>query len=215
MAIRTLCGSCAILMSSVTTLSTTMLLIDEPVWICLMLCNVDILFSILVVHIITTNDHKITNERDDMSGTTTLVSPLSRSATTVDSISSKADTNTFSCMTTKTTTNTSTQNVVFHPTFALPPSTITTSIKASRFPRLKRWTSSLGLKNENDDPTNIKVETFQKQVVEQHSAAKRPPMYGPTFSTIPGHIGHARRRASIIEEDVEKIDIAIPDKIKI
>ncbi|KAF3131547.1 hypothetical protein TWF569_011169 [Orbilia oligospora] len=41
MAIKTFCGSCATLISSVANLTTLMLLKGEPGWICLLLCNAD------------------------------------------------------------------------------------------------------------------------------------------------------------------------------
>jgi len=35
-----------------------MLIQGEPGWICLMICNADVLFSTLVLHFVTTNDHQ-------------------------------------------------------------------------------------------------------------------------------------------------------------
>ncbi|KAK6343173.1 hypothetical protein TWF718_008546 [Orbilia javanica] len=58
MAIKTFFGSCATLISSVTNLTTLMLLKGEPGWICLLLCNADILFSAVVLHTITNKDHQ-------------------------------------------------------------------------------------------------------------------------------------------------------------
>ncbi|KAF3187705.1 hypothetical protein TWF788_001924 [Orbilia oligospora] len=58
MAIKTFCGSCATLISSVANLTTLMLLKGEPGWICLLLCNADILFSAVVLHAITNKDHQ-------------------------------------------------------------------------------------------------------------------------------------------------------------
>ncbi|KAK7621600.1 hypothetical protein IWX48DRAFT_411693 [Phyllosticta citricarpa] len=56
MAIRTFFGSCATLTSSVTNLTILMVLIGEPGWICLMCCNADILFSVIVLHWVTSFD---------------------------------------------------------------------------------------------------------------------------------------------------------------
>ncbi|KAF3234932.1 hypothetical protein EYR41_004233 [Orbilia oligospora] len=60
MAFKTFCGSCATLISSVANLMTLILLKGEPGWICLLLCNGDILFSALVLHAITNKDHQRT-----------------------------------------------------------------------------------------------------------------------------------------------------------
>ncbi|KAL1382342.1 hypothetical protein HDK64DRAFT_49177 [Phyllosticta capitalensis] len=56
MAIRTFFGSCATLTSSVTNLTILMVLTGEPGWICLMCCNADILFSVIVLHWVTSFD---------------------------------------------------------------------------------------------------------------------------------------------------------------
>ncbi|KAF2466504.1 uncharacterized protein BDR25DRAFT_293412 [Lindgomyces ingoldianus] len=56
MALRTFLGSCATLVSSVVNLTVLMVLKGEPGWICLMCCNADILFSVLVLHWVTAND---------------------------------------------------------------------------------------------------------------------------------------------------------------
>lgn len=62
MAIKTFCGSCATLISSVANLTTLMLLKGEPGWICLLLCNADTLFSAVVLHAITNKDHQGSSE---------------------------------------------------------------------------------------------------------------------------------------------------------
>ncbi|KAK7536073.1 uncharacterized protein J3D65DRAFT_677818 [Phyllosticta citribraziliensis] len=56
MAVRTFFGSCATLTSSVTNLTILMVLVGEPGWICLMCCNADILFSVIVLHWVTSFD---------------------------------------------------------------------------------------------------------------------------------------------------------------
>ncbi|KAF1808596.1 hypothetical protein P152DRAFT_214120 [Eremomyces bilateralis CBS 781.70] len=56
MALRTFIGSCATLISSVANLTVLMLLNGEPGWICLMLCNADVLFTAIVLHWITSID---------------------------------------------------------------------------------------------------------------------------------------------------------------
>ncbi|EPS38667.1 hypothetical protein H072_7630 [Dactylellina haptotyla CBS 200.50] len=58
MALITFFGSCATLVSSVANLTTLLLLKGEPGWVCLLLCNCDILFGAIVLHCITNNDHK-------------------------------------------------------------------------------------------------------------------------------------------------------------
>ncbi|KAF2650765.1 hypothetical protein K491DRAFT_782398 [Lophiostoma macrostomum CBS 122681] len=55
-AFRTFIGSCATLTSSVVNLTILMVLKGEPGWICLMCCNADILFSVLVLHWVTQID---------------------------------------------------------------------------------------------------------------------------------------------------------------
>jgi hypothetical protein len=49
-AYRSFIGSCATLTSSVVNLTILMVLKGEPGWICLMCCNADILFSVIVLH---------------------------------------------------------------------------------------------------------------------------------------------------------------------
>ncbi|KAK4623036.1 uncharacterized protein CLAFUR5_07489 [Fulvia fulva] len=56
LALRTFVGSCATLMSSVVNLTILMTSNGEPGWICLLLCNLDILFCVLVLHWVTTFD---------------------------------------------------------------------------------------------------------------------------------------------------------------
>jgi hypothetical protein len=53
---RSFVGSCATLTSSVVNLTILMVLKGEPGWICLMCCNADILFSVLVLHWVTQVD---------------------------------------------------------------------------------------------------------------------------------------------------------------
>jgi len=59
-ALRTFIGSCCTLTSSVVNLTVVMVLNGEPGWICLMCCNIDIFFSILVLHWITSKDNAST-----------------------------------------------------------------------------------------------------------------------------------------------------------
>ncbi|KAH6713901.1 hypothetical protein BKA61DRAFT_689243 [Leptodontidium sp. MPI-SDFR-AT-0119] len=59
-ALRTFVGSCCTLISSVVNLTVVMVLKGEPGWICLMCCNIDILFSVLVLHWITSKDNAST-----------------------------------------------------------------------------------------------------------------------------------------------------------
>ncbi|GAB7340097.1 hypothetical protein MBLNU457_6585t3 [Dothideomycetes sp. NU457] len=61
MAFRTFIGACATLISSIVNLTVLTALHGEPGWICLMLCNADILFSVLVLHWVTTFDQKNQN----------------------------------------------------------------------------------------------------------------------------------------------------------
>lgn len=59
----TLCsfvGSLATLTSSVVNLTVLMVLKGEPAWICLICCNADILFSVLVLHWVTSKDKAAT-----------------------------------------------------------------------------------------------------------------------------------------------------------
>ncbi|KAF5869152.1 uncharacterized protein Bfra_011695 [Botrytis fragariae] len=59
-ALRTFIGSCCALTSSVVNLTLLLVLRGEPGWICLMCCNLDILFSVLVLHWITSKDNAST-----------------------------------------------------------------------------------------------------------------------------------------------------------
>ena len=56
MAFRSLVGSLATLTTSVVNLTVLMVLRGEPGWICLMCCNADILFCVLVLHWVTSKD---------------------------------------------------------------------------------------------------------------------------------------------------------------
>ncbi|OCL06506.1 hypothetical protein AOQ84DRAFT_75607 [Glonium stellatum] len=55
-ALRTFIGSCATLTSSVVNITVLMVLEGEPGWICMMCCNADILFSVLVLHWVSSPD---------------------------------------------------------------------------------------------------------------------------------------------------------------
>ncbi|KAH7394633.1 hypothetical protein BKA66DRAFT_282433 [Pyrenochaeta sp. MPI-SDFR-AT-0127] len=57
-ALRTFFGSCATLTSSVVNITILMALQGEPGWICMMCCNADILFSILVLHWVSSPDSR-------------------------------------------------------------------------------------------------------------------------------------------------------------
>ncbi|OJD32248.1 ring finger domain protein [Diplodia corticola] len=56
MAVRTFFGSCATLTSSIANLTLLMVLDGEPAWICFLSCNVEILFSCLTLHWVTSRD---------------------------------------------------------------------------------------------------------------------------------------------------------------
>ncbi|KAJ4990722.1 hypothetical protein SVAN01_03731 [Stagonosporopsis vannaccii] len=56
MAFRSLVGSLATLTTSVANLTVLMVLRGEPGWICLMCCNADILFCVVVLHWVTSKD---------------------------------------------------------------------------------------------------------------------------------------------------------------
>lgn len=56
MALRSFVGSLATLTTSVVNLTVLMVLRGEPGWICLMCCNADILFCVLVLHWVTSKD---------------------------------------------------------------------------------------------------------------------------------------------------------------
>jgi len=56
-ALRTFIGSCATLTSSVVNITVLLVLEGEPGWICMMCCNADILFSVLVLHWVSSPDN--------------------------------------------------------------------------------------------------------------------------------------------------------------
>jgi hypothetical protein len=58
MAFRSFIGSCATLTTSVINLTILMVLKGEPGWICLMCCNADILFCVVVLHWVTSKEQK-------------------------------------------------------------------------------------------------------------------------------------------------------------
>ncbi|KAH6673646.1 hypothetical protein B0J14DRAFT_53319 [Halenospora varia] len=55
-ALRSFIGSCGTLASSIVNLTILMVLHGEAAWICLMCCNADILFSVLMLHWVTSKD---------------------------------------------------------------------------------------------------------------------------------------------------------------
>ncbi|KAI4833766.1 hypothetical protein E4T44_09236 [Aureobasidium sp. EXF-8845] len=59
--VRTFAGSCATLLMSVVNLSVLTILDGEPGYICLCLCNLDILFTVCVLHWATAIDHQNRN----------------------------------------------------------------------------------------------------------------------------------------------------------
>ncbi|ATY64000.1 hypothetical protein A9K55_004050 [Cordyceps militaris] len=56
-AFRTFVGSCCTLLSSIVNLSVLMALNGEPGWVCLLCCNLDILFSAIVIQWVTSKDN--------------------------------------------------------------------------------------------------------------------------------------------------------------
>lgn len=58
MAQRSFWGSCATLTTSVINLTVSMVLKGEPGWICLMCCNADILFCVVVLHWVTSKEQR-------------------------------------------------------------------------------------------------------------------------------------------------------------
>ncbi|KAL2272315.1 hypothetical protein FJTKL_06960 [Diaporthe vaccinii] len=59
---KTFIGSCCTLVSSITNLTVLMALNGEESWLCLMCCNSDILFSAIVMHWLTSNEHTATKK---------------------------------------------------------------------------------------------------------------------------------------------------------
>ncbi|KAG9240333.1 hypothetical protein BJ878DRAFT_546356 [Calycina marina] len=89
---RSFIGSLATLTSSVVNLTVLMVLNGEQAWICLMLCNADILFSVIVLHWVTSKDSSFQNSQiSSNDGTATGRSPTkSKSATAFDRSQSKS-----------------------------------------------------------------------------------------------------------------------------
>jgi hypothetical protein len=63
--LRSFVGSLATLTSSVVNLTVLMVLKGEAAWICLMCCNADVLFSVLVLHWVTSKDKASTTSSND------------------------------------------------------------------------------------------------------------------------------------------------------
>jgi hypothetical protein len=68
--LRSFVGSLATLTSSVVNLTVLMVLHGEAAWICLMCCNADILFSVLVLHWVTSKDRASTGSSNDTQNAT-------------------------------------------------------------------------------------------------------------------------------------------------
>jgi hypothetical protein len=66
--LRSFVGSLATLTSSVVNLTVLMVLKGEAAWICLMCCNADVLFSVLVLHWVTSKDRASTASSNEYSG---------------------------------------------------------------------------------------------------------------------------------------------------
>ncbi|KAH8650246.1 hypothetical protein BGZ60DRAFT_473941 [Tricladium varicosporioides] len=60
-ALRSFIGSCGTLASSIVNLTVLMVLKGEAAWICLMCCNADILFSVLMLHWVTSKDSTVSS----------------------------------------------------------------------------------------------------------------------------------------------------------
>ncbi|KAG9257458.1 uncharacterized protein F5Z01DRAFT_390102 [Emericellopsis atlantica] len=65
-AFRTFFGAASTLLSSITNLTVLMVLNGEPGWVCLMLCNCDILFSAMVIQWVTSKDNAGTSGHDSL-----------------------------------------------------------------------------------------------------------------------------------------------------
>lgn len=63
--LRSFIGSLATLTSSVVNLTVLMVLKGEAAWICLMCCNADVLFSVMVLHWVTSKDKASTTSSTD------------------------------------------------------------------------------------------------------------------------------------------------------
>jgi hypothetical protein len=63
--LRSFVGSLATLSSSVVNLTVLMVLKGEAAWVCLMCCNADVLFSVLVLHWVTSKDKASTGSSND------------------------------------------------------------------------------------------------------------------------------------------------------
>ncbi|KAH8682889.1 hypothetical protein BGZ60DRAFT_398913 [Tricladium varicosporioides] len=70
-ALRSFIGSCGTLTSSIVNLTVLMVLRGEAAWICLMCCNADVLFSILMLHWVTSKDSAGTRATTDPSSRNT------------------------------------------------------------------------------------------------------------------------------------------------
>ncbi|KAI6778768.1 uncharacterized protein J7T54_007420 [Emericellopsis cladophorae] len=65
-AFRTFIGAVSTLLSSVTNLTVLMALNGQPGWVCLMLCNCDILFSAMVIQWVTSKDNAGTSGNNSL-----------------------------------------------------------------------------------------------------------------------------------------------------
>ncbi|EHL00125.1 hypothetical protein M7I_3885 [Glarea lozoyensis 74030] len=63
-ALRSFVGSCCTLASSIANLTVLMVLRGEASWICLMCCNADTIFSVLMLHWVTSKDSATNSSRD-------------------------------------------------------------------------------------------------------------------------------------------------------
>ncbi|KAH9897190.1 hypothetical protein F4778DRAFT_744689 [Xylariomycetidae sp. FL2044] len=63
LAVRTLMGTCCTLAITIANLSALLALDGETAWLCLLCCKIDIFFSAIVIHWVTTNAHSGTKSK--------------------------------------------------------------------------------------------------------------------------------------------------------
>jgi hypothetical protein len=182
MAFRSFVGSCATLTTSVVNLTILMVLKGEPGWICLMCCNADILFCVVVLHWVTSKEQK---EEDSAfrSGTGNLKGAVGTGTIGSHAIRShRVSVTLASDETGKSAVNTTTSSVSHADSLTLHrPATITTECKATpggvvrtRY-RRSSWDANdakPGVRDDEVELHNIRVHTIQTREVEVDGEAE-------------------------------------------
>ncbi|KAF2827431.1 hypothetical protein CC86DRAFT_290120 [Ophiobolus disseminans] len=183
MAFRSFVGSCATLITSVTNLTILMEMKGEPGWICLMICNADILFCVIVLHWMSSREHKAEDPAWSGSGVVRPKGPAGTVGSNRDR-SRRVSALVRDVVEAEKRSLHSSSGRITAPTKTLAPSGVVTECKGvapSGFIRVlhrrgSSWDGSAGRSLRGEDEVelnNIRVQTVHTREVEIEAGAKR------------------------------------------